>query len=80
MAKRVTRSLRCENRILGSRTSASVAITCDSQTQTKTNGEWANHADSMLPQCLESDADASVVIVICQWLNQQQNYSRDTRK
>ena len=48
--------------ILGSRTAASVAITnyaCDIQTQTKTNGEWANHAGSMLLGSLDSDADES---------------------
>ena len=72
----------CE-RILGFRTAVSVTITtyaCDSQTQAKTNGEWANHAGSILLGCLYSDADASVVIVLCQWLNHQQNYSRDTCK
>ena len=31
-----------------------------------------------LLECLDSDADASVVIVRLQWLNQLQNYSRDT--
>ena len=35
---------------------------------------------SMLLECLDSDADASVVIVRLQWLNQLQNYSRDTSK
>ena len=33
-----------------------------------------------LLECLDSDADASVVIVRLQWLNQLQNYSRDTSK
>ena len=69
--------------ILGSRTAASVAITnyaCDIQTQTKTNGEWANHVGSMLLGSLDSDADESLFIVICQWFNQLQNYSRDTSK
>ena len=31
-------------------------------------------------QYLDSDTDASVVIVLLQWLNQLQNYSRDTSK
>ena len=73
-------SLRCESRILGARTAATVAITncpCNSQTQTKTNGECVG---SMLLECLESDADVSVVIALLQWLNQLQNYSRDTSK
>ena len=71
-SQKVTQSLQCESWMLGSRTAVSVAITnyaCDSQTQTKTNGEWANHAGSMLLECLDSDADASVVIVLHQWLN-----------
>ena len=33
-----------------------------------------------LLECLDSDADTSVVIVRLQWLNQLQNYSRDTSK
>ena len=41
------------------------------QTQTKTNGEWGNHAGSILLECLYSDSD---VIVLCQWVNKQQNY------
>ena len=32
----------------------------DGETQTNTNGEWANHAGSMLLRCLDSDVDASV--------------------
>ena len=50
------------------RTAASVAIktyACDSQTKTKTNGEWANHVGSMFLECLDSDADVSVLIVLC---------------
>lgn len=46
----VTLSLQCENQILGSSTATNVAITmlvteseCG-QTQTKTYGEWTNHA------------------------------------
>ena len=32
-------------------------------------------------ECLDSDADVSVVvIVLCQWLNQLRNYSRDMSK
>ena len=65
----MTQSLRCESWILGSRTVASVTITtsaCDSQTQTKTNSEWENHVGSMIMECLDSDADASVVIVLRQ--------------
>ena len=38
----------------------------DSQTKTKTNGERANHVGSMLLECLDSDADVSVVIGLCQ--------------
>ena len=34
----------------------------------------------MLLECLDSDADASVVVVLLQWLNQLQNFSRDTTK
>ena len=67
--QKVTLSLRCESRILGSRTAASVAITncaCDSQTQTKTNGEWANHVDFTLLGFLGSDVDMGVVIVLHQ--------------
>ena len=51
-------SLWCESRILSSRIAASIAITnctCDSQTQTKTNGEWANHTGSMLLDCSTSN-------------------------
>ena len=44
----------------------------------QTVSAWANHVGSMLLECLESDADASVVIVVLQWLNQLQNCSRDT--
>ena len=36
---------------------------------------WANHVGSMLLECLDSDADTSVVIVLLQWLNQLQNYT-----
>ena len=82
-SQKVTLSVQCESRILGSRTAVSISITnfaCDSQTQTMTNGEWANHAGSMLLGSLDSDADVSVVIVLCQWFNQLQNYSRDTSK
>ena len=55
-------------RIFGSRTAASVAITncactCDSQTQTVSPHAWANHVGSMLLEYLDSDTDASVVIV-----------------
>ena len=35
----------CENRIVGSRTAASFTVACDSQTQVKTNGEWAKYMD-----------------------------------
>ena len=51
----------------------SVAITNyarDGQPKTKTNGEWANHVGSMLLDSLDSDADASAVTVLRQWLNQ----------
>ena len=34
----------------------------------------------MLLECLDSDADASVVVVLLQWLNHLQNYSRVTSK
>ena len=57
-----------------------VQCACESQTQTKTNSECANHVGSMFLECLDSDADVSVVIVRLQWLNQLQNYSRDTSK
>ena len=63
----MTQSLRCESQILGSRTAASITVityACDSQTQTTTNGEWANHVDSVLLECLDSDTDVSVVIVL----------------
>ena len=58
----------CESQILGTSTAASVPITnyaCDSQTQTKTNGEQANHAGSMLLDSFDSVADENVVIVLC---------------
>ena len=67
--------------ILGSSSAASVAITncaCYSRRKSKTNGEWANHVGSMLLDSLDSDADVSVVILLHQWLNQLQNYSRDS--
>ena len=70
-SQKVTQSVQCESRILGSRTTASITIACDSQTHTKTNGEWASHAGSMLLECFDSYADASVAIVLHQWLNQQ---------
>ena len=72
-SQKVTLSLQCESRILGFRTAASVGITnygCESQPKCKT----------MLLDSLDSDADVSVVIVLCQWLNQLQNYSRDKNK
>ena len=70
----MTLSLQCLSQILGSRTAESISITnyaCDSQTQTKTNSEWIHNVGSMLPDSLDSDADAdvSVVIVLRQWLN-----------
>ena len=34
-----------ENRIVGSRTAASFTVACESQTQVKTNGEWAKYMD-----------------------------------
>jgi len=46
----------------------------------KKKGEWANHAGSTLLDSLDSDADVSVVIALRQWLNQLQNYPRDTSK
>ena len=57
--------------MLGSKTAASVSISiampCDCWIQTKpTNGEWANHAGSMLLASLGSDANASVVMVFHQ--------------
>ena len=68
---------------LASRTAVSVTITnyvCIWQPDhTKTNGEWANHAGSMLLNSLNSDADASVVIVLHQWLNQLRNYTPEIR-
>ena len=39
---------------------------CDSQPKGKTNGEWANYVGTMLLDSLDSDADASVVIVLRQ--------------
>ena len=71
--QKVTLSLQCERWILGSRTAASVAITncacqCDSQTQAKTSDDWAIHVGTMFLDSLDSDADVSVVIVLCQWL------------
>ena len=50
------------------RTASSITITnytCISQTQTKTNSEWANHVGCMLLGSLETDADATVVVVPC---------------
>ena len=75
-------------RIFGSRTAGSVAITnCamyvtakPKPRQTGSPHAWANHVGSMLLEYLDSDTDASVVIVLLQWLNQLQNYSRDTSK
>ena len=57
--------------MLGSITVSSVGINiampCDCWTKTKpTNGEWANHADSMLLASLGSDANASFVMVFHQ--------------
>ena len=40
---------------------------------------WANHVGSMLLECLNSDADMSVVIVLLQWLNQLQDYYETTQ-
>ena len=37
--------------------------------QRQTVSAWANHVGSMLLKCLDSDADASVVVVLLQWLN-----------
>ena len=84
-SQKVTLSLQCLSQILGSRTAESISITnyaSDSQTQTKTNSEWINHVGSMLPDSLDSDADAdvNVVIVLRQWLNQLRKYSGDTSK
>ena len=39
--------------------------------QRQTVSAWANHVGSMLLECLDSDADASVVVVLLQWLNQK---------
>ena len=52
-SQKVTLSMRCESWIFSSWTAVCVALTdyaCDSQTQTncKTNDEWANHAGSHL--------------------------------
>ena len=53
-SQRVTLTLRCKSWILEWRTAVSIAITINvtssecGQIQTKTNGEWANHAGSML--------------------------------
>ena len=67
---RVTLSLQCKSQILESRTAVIIAITIQGtasecgQTQTKTKGEWDNHADSICSELFcDSDADASVVIV-----------------
>jgi len=46
------------------------------QTETK----YGSETMTTLLKCLDSDADASVVIVRLQWLNQLQNYARDTSK
>ena len=67
-SQKVTLSLWCESQIFSSWTAVYVAITnyaCDSQTQTnfKTNNEWANHAGSILLDYLDSDVDVIVVIV-----------------
>ena len=83
--QKVTLSLQCESWILHSWTAVCVAITnyaCDSQTQTncKTNDEWANHVGSVLLDSFDIDVDVSVVLVLRQWLYQLQNYSRDTSK
>ena len=77
-------SLQCESRIFSSRTAANITITncamCMWQPDPNQASAWANHVDSMLLECLDSYADASVVVVLLQWLNHLQNYSRDTRK
>ena len=46
---------------------------CDSQTKPR----WTV-SGTMFLECLDSDADASVVIIIRQWLNQQQHYTPET--
>ena len=57
-----------------------VHVTARPKPRQTTVSAWANHVGSMLLECLDSDTDASVVVVLLQWLNQLQNYSRDTSK
>ena len=75
-----TQSLWYEPRIFGSRTAASVAIDMCMWQSDPNQDKRANHVGSTLLECIGSDADASVVIVLRQWLNQLWNYSRDTSK
>ena len=71
-------SLRCESRIfVGLRRVSLLQIVqiitvhvTARPNQRQTVSAWANHVGSMLLGCLDSDADASVVVVLLQWLNQ----------
>ena len=84
----VAQSLWCESRIFGSRTAASVAITnCANYVHVTATPKprqmvsaWANQVSSMLLECLDSDADATVAIVLLQMLNQLQETLENTHR
>ena len=90
-SQRVTLSLWCESRILGSRTAVSVTIDITlymtasecGLIQTKTNGEWTNHSGSLLLmfswQWCRREYCHNILLTVF-WLNPVQNYSRDQDK
>ena len=79
-SQKVTQSLQCESRILGSRTVVSVAITVTARLKPRQTVSGPTMRTLCYWNVFYSDAHASVVIVLCQWLNQQQKYSRNTRQ